>query len=149
MPQGTAAMNPAVAPGDVPDGNAQSAQTFTPPRQVALPKAQLEDLELIRNDWGKIVRALGGPVRSYFRDTIVEPGGDSCLTVVFSGVDSFEYGRQARVMGQLDQYVKDTYGKDIYFKARLLASGERTDTVYVTDEDLKAHIHMDITVEDE
>ncbi len=35
-----------------------------PREQVALPKAQYEDLELIRNEWGKIVRTLGGVIRS-------------------------------------------------------------------------------------
>ena len=126
-----------------------SAQAFTPPREVTLPRAQLEDLQLIRNDWGKIVRALGGAVRPSFRDTIVEPGGDSCLTVVFSSVSSFEFGRRPTVMGQLEEYVRSAYGRDIYFKARLLGNGERTDTVYVSDEELKEHIHMDISVEDE
>ena len=145
---GTDAANPA-APGGISGAYAQPAQAFTPPREVTLPKAQLEDLELIRNDWGKIVRGLGGAVRPSFRDTIVEPGGDSCLTVVFSGVNSFEIGRRPTVMGQLEEYVRENYGKDIYFKARLLGDGERTDTVYVTAEDLKEHIHMDITVEEE
>ena len=149
MPAGTAVVNPAMMPGGVPGAAAQPAQTFTPPREVTLPKAQLEDLELIRNDWGKIVRGLGGAVRPSFRDTIVEPGGDSCLTVVFSGINSFEFGRRPTVMGQLEEYVRANYGKDIYFKARLLGNGERTDTVYVTAEDLKEHIHMDITVEED
>ncbi len=104
---------------------------------------------MIRNDWGKIVRAIGGSVRANFRDTIVEPGGDSCLTVVFSTLNSFEIGRRPTVMGQLENYVKTTYGKDIYFKARLLNSGERTDTIYVSEEELKDHIHMDISIEEE
>ncbi len=125
------------------------AQAAVPPREVVLPKAQAEDLQLIRNDWAKIVRALGGAVRPNFRDTIVEPGGDGCLTIAFSGVNSFEFGRRPTVLGQLENYVKSTYGKDIYFKARLLGSGERTDTVYVSEEDLKEHIHMDISIEEE
>ena len=146
---GAAAVNPAMVPGGVSGAYAQPGQAFTPPREVTLPRAQMEDLQMIRNDWGKIVRNLGGAVRPSFRDTIVEPGGDSCLTVVFSSVNSFEIGRRPTVMGQLEEYVRSAYGKDIYFKARLLGNGERTDTVYVTAEDLKEHIHMDISIEEE
>ncbi len=124
-------------------------QETVPPREVQLPKAQLEDLMLIRNDWAKIVRALGGTIRASFRDTFVEPGGENCLCVVFSSVNSFEIGRRPTVLGALEEYVRTTYGKDIYFKARLLGNGERTDTVYVSAEELKAHIHMDITEEDD
>ena len=37
------------------------------PRTVTLPKAQLEDLNLIRNEWGKIVREMGMSIRPSFR----------------------------------------------------------------------------------
>ncbi len=124
-------------------------QAGTPPAQVTLPKAQLEDLQLIRNEWAKIVRGLGGVVRSSFRDTVVEPSGEGCLCVVFSSIDNFEIGRRPTIMGELEEYVKNTYGKDLYFKARLAGSGERLDTMYVSEEDLKNKIHMDIVVEDE
>lgn len=125
------------------------AATAVPPEQVTLPKAQLEDLQLIRNEWGKIIRALGGVIRSSFRDTIVEPSGESCLCVVFSSIENFEIGRRPTIMGELESYVKNTYGKDIYFKARLMGSGERMDTIYVSEDELKSRIHMDITIEEE
>lgn len=120
-----------------------------PAEEVAIPKAQLEDLQLVRNEWGKIIRALGGVIRSSFRDTVVEPSGDSCLCVVFSSVENFEIGRRPTIMTELEEYVRNTYKKDIYFKARLAGNGERLDTIYVSDEELKSRIHMDITFEDE
>lgn len=129
--------------------SANSGDYGTGPQQMTLPKGQLEDLQLIRSQWGKIVRALGGVIRSSFRDTIVEPSGDSCLCVVFTNIDNYEIGRRPTIMGELEEYVKNTYGKDIYFKTRLLGSGERMDTIYVSDEELKDHIHMDITIEDD
>ena len=52
-------------------------------------------------------------------------------------------------MGELETYVKNTYGKDIYFKSRLIGSGERLDTVYISEEELKERIHMDITFEED
>ncbi len=124
-----------------------SGSAVTPPKQTALPKAQLEDLQLIRNEWGKIIRALGGVIRSCFRDTIVEPSGESCLCVVFSSPDNFEIGRRPTIMGKLEEYVKNTYGKDIYFKARLMGNGERADTIYVSEEDINSKIHINIEYE--
>ncbi len=50
--------------------NAGEAETLTPAQRVALPQGQLEDLNLIRSDWGKIIRELGGPIRASFRETV-------------------------------------------------------------------------------
>lgn len=134
----------------VPSGNASEAAGagIIPPNQVSLPPAQLEDLNLIRNEWAKIIRSAGGSARACFRDTVVEPGGEGCLTIVFLDSMSYDMGRRPTVIGQLEQLVQDNYGKSIYFKTRLAGRGERLDTIYVTKEDLEDKIHMDITYED-
>ncbi len=59
-----------------------------------------------------------------------------------------EIGRRPTIMTELEEYVRNTYKKDIYFKARLAGNGERLDTIYVSDEELRSRIHMDITIED-
>lgn len=118
------------------------------PEQVAIPKAQLEDLNQIRQDWGKIIRELGGAIRPAFRDTVVEPSGDGCLTVVFASQENYAIGSRATVIGALENYVKEHYGKELYFKVRLKNTGERLDTIYVSDEELKEAIHMEISIED-
>ena len=92
---------------------------------------------------------MGGVIRSSFRDTVVDPSGDSCLCVVFLSVENFEIGRRPTIMGELENYVKNTYGKDIYFKSRLIGNGERLDTVYISEEELRERIHMDIIFEEE
>ena len=117
------------------------------PRTVTLPKAQLEDLNLIRNEWGKIVREMGMSIRPSFRETVVEPAGDSCLCIVFSDAMNFGMGSRPSILGDLERHVEQAYGKSIYFKARLRESGERLDTRYITDEELRENIHMDITIE--
>ena len=114
------------------------------PRTVTLPKAQLEDLNLIRNEWGKIVREMGMSIRPSFR----EPVGDSCLCIVFSDAMNFSMGSRPSILGDLERHVEQAYGKSIYFKARLRENGERLDTRYITDEELRENIHMDITIED-
>ena len=118
------------------------------PRTVTLPKAQLEDLNLIRNEWGKIVREMGMSIRPSFRETVVEPAGDSCLCIVFSDAMNFSMGSRPSILGDLERHVEQAYGKSIYYKARLRENGERLDTRYITDEELRENIHMDITIED-
>lgn len=118
------------------------------PRTVSLPKAQLEDLNLIRNEWGKIVRDIGMSIRPSFRETVVEPAGEGCLCIVFNDSMNFGMGSRPSVLGELERYVESKYGKSIYFKARLRESGERLDTRYVTDEELASKIHMEVSIED-
>lgn len=125
-----------------------AAEPEVPPQQVSIPKAQLEDLNLIRNEWGKIIRDLGGAIRPSFRDTVVEPSGDSCLCIVFSGQDNYAIGSRPTVLGELEHYIEEKYGKTLYLKTRVKNAGERLNTIYVSDEELKEAIHMDITIED-
>lgn len=132
--------------GTAPAGSEPAAQ---PPKQVALPKAQMEDLNLIRNEWGKLVRSLGGGARAYLRDTVVEPSGESCLTIVFMDSMNYDMGKRPTVIGQLESMVQEKYGRSIYFKTRLAARGESFNTIYVTQEELEEKIHMDITYEEE
>ena len=129
-------------------GTAGIAAGTQAPQQVAIPQAQLEDLNLIRQDWGKIIREQGGSIRPSFRDTVLEPSGDSCLCIVFSNSDNYAIGSRPTVLGALEKYVEEQYGKTMYFKARMRNAGERLNTIYVSDEELKNAIHMDITIED-
>lgn len=131
-----------------PGGGGELSQEVAVPDKVSIPKAQLEDLNLIRNDWGKIIRELGGAKRPSFRETVVEPSGESCLCIVFSSPDSYAIGSRPTVVGELEEYVRETYGKELYFKTRMKNTGERLNTIYVSDEELKAAIHTDIIIED-
>lgn len=125
-----------------------AAEPVQAPQQVVIPRAQLEDLNLIRQDWGKIIREQGGSIRPSFRDTVLEPSGDSCLCIVFSNSDNYAIGSRPTVLGALEKYIEEQYGKTMYFKARMRNAGERLNTIYVSDEELKNAIHMDITIED-
>ncbi len=127
---------------------AASAEPEIPAERVSLPKAQLADLKLVRNEWARIVRSIGGGAKSYLRDTVVEPGGEGCLTIVFMDPMNYDMGKRPTVIGELERYVETNYGKSIYFKTRLAGRGERLNTIYVTEEELEDKIHMDITYED-
>lgn len=132
-----------------PETESLDEKSDMPPKQVAIPPAQLEDLTLIRKDWEKIVRALGGAIRPCLRDTILEPGGDSCLCVIFKDQSSFALGNRTIVLEALEKYVETQYGKSIHFKTRLKENGERLNTVYISDEELRAVFHTEeITIEE-
>ena len=130
------------------DKHTTGTDDLTPAQRVSLPKGQLEDLNLIRSDWGKITRELGGPIRSSFRETVVEPVGESRLCVVFSDQSNYMIGSRESTILEIERYVEDHYKKSIAFQTRLRDGSERLDTIYVSDEDLKANILMDITIED-
>ena len=153
-PSQTAAVPGTAAPGSpagpVPQAQFTQAQAEpqVPEEKVSLPKAQLEDLKLVRNEWAKIVRSIGGGAKSYLRDTVVEPGGEGCLTIVFMDSMNYDMGKRPTVIGELERYVETNYGRSIYFKTRLAGKGERLNTIYITEEELEDKIHMDITYED-
>lgn len=131
------------SPGETPLSAAKE-QTET----VTLPKAQYEDLMLIRGEWPKITRTLGGANRVALKDTVVEPAGDSCLCIVCSTEGNFSIVNREAVLLELKAAVEQGYKKSIDFKARLETSGRAQSTVYVSDEDLKV-IHDNIEIEDE
>lgn len=130
------------APGD------GVSEEYIPPK-VAIPKAQLEDLNLIRQDWGRIIREQGGAIRPSFRDTVLEPSGEGCLCIVFSSPENYAIGSRPTVLGDLEKYIEEQYGKELYLKARLRNAGEILNTIYVSDEEAREAIHMEIEIEDE
>ena len=124
------------------------SEEYAPPK-VAIPKAQLEDLNLIRQDWGKIIREQGGAIRPSFRDTVLEPSGEGCLCIVFSSPENYAIGSRPTVLGELEKYIEEQYGRELYLKARLRNAGERLNTIYVSDEEVREAIHMEIEYDDE
>lgn len=134
--------------GEIPQGGPKTGFAQEPPKQVALPQDQLDVLNLIRDDWGRIIREIGGSIKSTFRNTVIEPGGNDCLCIVFSSPAGYDIGSRPVALGEIERFVEQKYHRAISFKARLAGGGERLDTIYVSDEELKANIHMDITIED-
>lgn len=117
-------------------------------RAVQIPSAQLEDLNLIKKDWSSIVEAMGGAIRPSFRETVVEPNRDSCLCIVFSSQENYALGSRTTVLEELESYILGRYGKSLYFKTRLKNSSEQTNTVYISEKDIKNAINLDIALND-
>lgn len=116
---------------------------------IALPRAQYEDLMLIRKEWNAIGRILGGANRVALQATTVEPAGEGCLCVVCPDGGTFSIVNRETVLLELKLAVEEKYKKTIDFKARLENPGRPVSAVYVSEEELKQAIHMEITVEDE
>ena len=115
---------------------------------VSLPRAQYEDLMLVRGEWQKLARLMGGAVRVALRDTIVEPAGEGCLCIVLTDPGDFSIVNRESVFAELKALTEQNYKKQIDYKARLEESGRAVPAVYVTDEDLKV-IHDEIVVEED
>ncbi|QNM04594.1 DNA polymerase III subunit gamma/tau [Qiania dongpingensis] len=114
---------------------------------VALPKAQYEDLQLIREQWGRILKELGASIRPALSEAVVEPFGDNTIMLGFRDETFYMIGGREQVLEQLADYVRANYEKEMEFRAKLLAEGENADTQYVSEEELKSKIHMDIVTE--
>jgi len=105
------------------------------PEAVHLPKAEYEDLMLIKNEWPRIRGSIERLAQGCLQDTRVEPRNQGILCIVF--FDNFNYN-MCRTVGALEQvraFVEETYGKTLEFDMRLAPQRE-PEPAYLTDEDL-------------
>ena len=114
---------------------------------VTLPRAEYEDLMLIRGEWQKITKQLGMPIRAVLQGTVVEPAGEGRLAVVCSDINSFTIVNREQVFEELKAQVEKIHGKSLEFTARFNETGRPVSTVYVSEEDLQV-IHDEIVYED-
>jgi DNA polymerase-3 subunit gamma/tau len=57
-------------------------------------------------------------------------------------------GSRATVLRQIEDYVREHYQKEIYFKVRMRGRGEATNRIYLSDGEAEQAIHMEIDIED-
>ena len=94
-------------------GNGAPSEPVTPAERVVLPKAQLEDLKLVRNEWGKIVRqiwaARSGPaIRGYGGGT---GGRQLSLRCIYGSEQFMTIGKPSDDLGDMERYVEEHYRK--------------------------------------
>ncbi len=116
---------------------------------VPLSKARYEDLMLVREQWSRIAKDLGGANGPALLGAETEPFGDNGIMLNFRDNNLYMIGSRETVLAELADYVRTNFRKEIAFQARLLTGGERTDTRYVSEEELKEKIHMDIVTEND
>lgn len=129
---------------------AEKSQPAAEPEVVKLPRAQLSDMTLIREQWNKIISELGRAIRPSLKDTVIEPAGESRLSIVFTDSRNFTVGSRQTVLDEIKEYVEKQFQKEIEFTTRLKGAGEILNKVYeVSEEELKEVIQADIIIEDE
>jgi len=118
------------------------------PQTITLPKAEYDDLMLVRKEWPKIVSMLGRSLGSVLRDSFVKPNGESRMSILIEdGMHCQIAGTEAH-LEEIRKLVADQYGKDISFSVKSRGGEMIEDTTYVTDDDLSV-IHMDISEEED
>ena len=149
--QGADSPGAAGAPGEARDSAAgPGGRDGRREEQVTvLPKARYEDLQLVREQWSRIAKALGGAVCPALLGAQAEPFEDGCIMLDFLDPNLYMIGSRESVLSELESYVRDNFRREITFRARLLADGEKKETRYISEEELKEKIHMDIVTEND
>ena len=139
-----------LAAGNMGLANASAGEESLPeePKTITLPKAEYEDLMLVRKEWPKIVSTLGRSLGASLRDSFVKPDGESRMNILIEDPNLCRIAGTQSHLEEIRKLVADQYGKDITFSVRSRGGEQPGDVTYVTDEDL-AVINMEITAEEE
>ncbi len=148
---------PAAAAAPVADANAGRVQSpASPPAAqnasvtVKLPRAQYEDLQLLRRDWRSIcaairIRELSAALlqdQSYLRPDREKSG----ITIVTRSTGTAFLLSQEASIAEIRRIIGEKYHKDISV-SYALSKEDESSTVYVSDEDL-SQIHIQIETEE-
>ena len=117
-------------------------------KEQKLPRAQLEDLNQVRENWRKITASMEPSYRIVLQKTSLEPVAEGEMCVVFSEKGDFLIGSRPMVLSRLKEQTAKVIEKEVEFKARLRAEGESGDIRYVSDEELREAFHMEFTEEE-
>ena len=127
--------------------SAQKTEAAKEPKIVTLSKAQYEDLQMIREQWGKILKDLGGAARPALSEAALEPVGEGTMNLIFYDEAGYMIGGREQVLKKLEDYVRVNYQKEIKFHARFAGDDTNQPVRYISEEELKDKIHMDIVTE--
>ena len=116
-------------------------------KPVVLPQAEWEELNLITEEWDRILNSIERIAKLSLAGTRVEPRGAGHLGIVFYDNMNYNMCRTVGALEQVKQYVEEHYSKTLEFDARLAATEEKTPT-YVSDADLSV-FHTEIEIEED
>ncbi|WP_031555645.1 DNA polymerase III subunit gamma/tau [Oribacterium sp. FC2011] len=117
------------------------------PKKVALPKAQYEDLQLLKKEWRNICIAVPSSVVSVaLKDSYVKPNREhDGMIIVTKSKACYKIISENESKDMLCKVVEDRYNKSIKFATELSEEKENS-TIYVTDDDL-SKININIETE--
>ena len=150
LPVGTSLPTAAAAANAAEQSNIAPQPALAPTtKKVTLPRAQYEDLQLLKKEWRSICAAITIPALSaaLIRDeSYVRPDRDrSGMTIVTRSKATAYILAQDASIPEIRRIVAEKYHKDIRFST-VLSEEDEAATVYVTDEDL-SKIHMQVETE--
>lgn len=150
LPVGTSLPTAAAAANAAEQSNIAPQPALAPTtKKVTLPRAQYEDLQLLKKEWRSICAAITIPALSaaLIRDeSYVRPDRDrSGMTIVTRSKATAYILAQDASIPEIRRIVAEKYHKDIHFTT-VLSEEDEAATVYVTDEDL-SKIHMQVETE--
>ncbi len=150
LPVGTSLPTAAAAANAAEQSNIAPQSALAPTtKKVTLPRAQYEDLQLLKKEWRSICAAITIPALSaaLIRDeSYVRPDRDrSGMTIVTRSKATAYILAQEASIPEIRRIVAEKYHKDIRFTT-VLSEEDEAATVYVTDEDL-SKIHMQVETE--
>lgn len=150
LPVGTSLPTAAAAANAAEQSNIAPQPALAPTtKTVTLPRAQYEDLQLLKKEWRSICAAITIPALSaaLIRDeSYVRPDRDrSGMTIVTRSKATAYILAQDASIPEIRRIVAEKYHKDIRFTT-VLSEEDEAATVYVTDEDL-SKIHMQVETE--
>ena len=150
LPVGTSLPTAAAAANAAEQSNIAPQPALAPTtKKVTLPRAQYEDLQLLKKEWRSICAAITIPALSaaLIRDeSYVRPDRDrSGMTIVTRSKATAYILAQEASIPEIRRIVAEKYHKDIRFTT-VLSEEDEAATVYVTDEDL-SKIHMQVETE--
>ncbi|SFG83270.1 DNA polymerase III subunit gamma/tau [Oribacterium sp. WCC10] len=117
------------------------------PNKVSLPKAQYDDLQLLKKEWRNICIAVPSSVVSVaLRETYVKPNKErDGMIIVTKSKGGFKIISEEESKDMLCKVVENRYNKLIKFSTELSEEKENS-TVYVTTDDLE-QININIETE--
>ena len=131
----------------VQGGEAGSKKEPDGPKEKRLPKAQLEDLNRVKDSWKRIISMLEPAARISLQKTFVEPVEENIMCVVFPDDREYLVGSRQAVLEDLKGHAAEIIGKAVEFRARVLRDGEPSDVRYVSEEELMETFHMELSEE--
>ncbi len=136
------------AADDTVSEHSDEARIISETSEDQISEDQMDDYTLISSKWQSILQGLGGAVRSSFRNSTVEPGIDGCIDIVFTEPDLYEIGKRPVLLETLEHYVRDNFGRDIIFRAKMAGDKHEQASAFVTEEEIQKRIHMKVDIED-
>ena len=117
------------------------------PSRVRLTRAGYDDYLKLREDWEDILHSLGGSLASVFRGTYLEPLENNVFGIAFPSKGYYNIGLQEGYLQEIIRKVQEKYEKEFQFQILLREEGGAAGSEYVTEEELRAALGIELDIE--